>query len=113
MRAPASAAIGCGAKRPNGAMTCTKWLNRTPPARIGRGRRCAYHPIAYRIRHRLRFVGIEKTREIAPAGVVTQFDEAGAEFDAKEHPSQKHEGDRRGGDMRRAKERREKSCLEE
>ena len=44
---------------------------------------------------------------------MTQFDEAGAEFDAKEHPSQKHEGDRRGGDMRRAKERREKSCLEE
>src|SRR5436190_2237780 len=43
---------------------------------------------ADRIRDRLRFVMIVKAGQIAPAGVTAQFDQAGADHDAKAEPAQ-------------------------
>src|SRR5207249_1585721 len=40
-------------------------------------------------RDRLRFVVIVKAGQIAPAGIATQFDQAGANHDAKAEPAKK------------------------
>src|SRR5262245_29842527 len=53
---------------------------------------------AGRVRDRLRFVVIVETRQITPAGIAAQFDEAGAKHDAKTEPPKKpYHQDRRPG----------------
>src|ERR1700680_2188733 len=49
---------------------------------------------AKRIRNRLRFVVIIKAGEIAPARVAAQFDEAGADHDAKTEPAKKPDNEK-------------------
>src|SRR6266403_1664082 len=50
---------------------------------------------ADRIRDRLRFVMIVKAGEIAPAGVTAQFDQTGADHDAKAEPAKKPDDKKR------------------
>src|SRR6266576_6366384 len=50
------------------------------------------------VRDWLRFIMIVETRQIAPAGVAPQFDQAGAKHDAKTEPPEKPDHqDRRPG----------------
>src|ERR1700680_1511036 len=50
---------------------------------------------AKRIRNRLRFIVVVKAGEIAPARVAAQFDEAGADHDAKTEPAKKPDNKQR------------------
>ena len=48
-----------------------------------------------RIRDRLRLVVIIKTGEITPAGIAPQFDETGADHDAKAEPAKEPDDEQR------------------
>ena len=76
--AAATAAMGCGAKSPKGTMTWTKWLKSTAKRceRFGQ----AVEVPAQRVGERLGFVVEVQAGEVAPAGVVAELDEAGAEL---------------------------------
>ena len=76
-------------------------------------RREAVEVPAQRVRKGLGFIVVVETGEIAPAGVVTQLDEAGANFGSEEHPAQDQDRDDGGLDPSRSKEGGEETGFQE
>src|SRR5262245_40545526 len=68
---------------------------------------------AERVRQRLGLVVKVEAGEVAPTRVVAQFDQAGAQLGAKQHPAQRQDWNWRRFDGGRAQETREEARLEE
>ena len=68
---------------------------------------------AQRVRHRLGLVVVVEARQVPPAPVAAQLDEAGAELDAEHEPSQQPDDEHGRYETRRSQEDHEKPGFEE
>ena len=93
--APATCRARRGPKTNHGATSSRRWLKRTP-ARWNQ-RRHEVQRAAERVRDRLGLVVVDEAREIAPARVAAQLDQARAEHDAEDQPAQQPDDARGGG----------------
>jgi hypothetical protein len=91
--APAAWRALLGPKTNQGATSSAAWLKRTPSLELPP--RQEMKPPAERVRDRLGLEVIEERREVAPAGVAPDLDQAGPEHDPEDEPPEEpDDGDR-------------------